>query len=267
MKLYPQSINFIVDIIIGYCGENKLVQRGWAGISQFCHNVGFMEYSHGMSRAPFLKQELNKINGTNELDKIILHLLDKEHFAHNALNPNDTVIALNKILEKNNYKIIGNNFAYRLATLTINQTICITENIEDFEHLSDFINQAQEDLQNQRYWDVIGKARTILEITFKEICRRHNLVFENDINKTFTNIRKYYEMDPKNNQYPDYIKGLITSTANLVNNIAEARNKSSSSHVPEYKPKKHHAQFCLEQSISLMNFIISVDEIYNKEKA
>ena len=55
-------------------------------------------------------------------------------------------------------------------------------------------------------------------------------------------------------------KGLISNTANLVNNIAKARDKNSSSHAPEYKPKKHHAQFCLEQSMSLMNFIISVDE-------
>ena len=67
-------------------------------------------------------------------------------------------------------------------------------------------------------------------------------------------------MDAGDSKYPDYIKGLITNTANLVNNIAEARNKNSSSHAPEYKPKKHHAQFCLEQAISLMNFIISVDE-------
>lgn len=139
-------------------------------------------------------------------------------------------------------------------------TIPNHDSINTYEHLPDFIKQAWDDLSSERYWDVITKSRTIIEITFKEICKRHTLGFENDINKTFTNIRKHFGMDAKNNEYPDYIKGLITSTANLVNNIAEARNKNSSSHAPQYKPKKHHAQLCLEQSISLMNFIISVDE-------
>lgn len=140
-------------------------------------------------------------------------------------------------------------------------TIASHDSVNTYEHLSDFIKQAWDDLSNERYWEVITKSRTIIEITFKEICKRHTLAFENDINKTFTNIRKHFGMDAKNNEYPDYIKGLITFTANLVNNIAEARNKNSSSHAPEYKPKKHHAQLCLEQSISLMNFIISADEV------
>ena len=165
---------------------------------------------------------------------------------------------LNQKVLSQGRQIIKNEKGFYISNAV---NIDIGKNVETYEHLPDFIKQAQEDLANERYWDVITKARTILEITFKDVCKRHSLDFDDkNINTTFTNIRKYFGMDAKDSKYPDYIKGLITNTANLVNNIAEARNKNSSSHAPQYKPKKHHAQFCLEQAISLMNFIISVDE-------
>ena len=135
------------------------------------------------------------------------------------------------------------------------------ERIRDFKFLQDFINDANEHYQNGKYWPVITNARTILEITFEEICKRRSLTFnDKSIITTFKNIRKYFGMDAKNIEYPDYIKCLISNTVTLVNSIAEVRNKASSSHAPKYKPKKHHAKFYLEQSLSLMNFIISVDE-------
>ena len=68
-------------------------------------------------------------------------------------------------------------------------------------------------------------------------------------------------MDRNSNNYPECIKGLISASVAIVNNIANARNIMSTAHAPKYKPKKHHAQFVLEQSISLMNFITAISEL------
>lgn len=161
------------------------------------------------------------------------------------------------------YPDSSNNEIKNIIDRLKNSPISITnhDNINDYQHLPYFIKGAWEDLSNERYWEVITKARTILEITFKEICIKCNLNFDDkNINTTFTRIRKHFGMDAKSENYPDYIKGLINHSTTLVNSIAEARNKNSSAHAPEYTPIKHHAQFCLEQSISLMNFIISIYE-------
>lgn len=184
------------------------------------------------------------------------------------LNVANLLDALCDLMKSKDYKEESYQNIKKIAQSLKSQksTIQSHNNIQDYKNLEIFIKKANEDLLNGRYWEVITKAKTMLDITFKEVCRIHSLEFQKkDTNKTFTNIRKHFGMDAKDNKYPDYIKGLISNTANLVNNIAEARNKESTSHPPEYEPKKHHAQLCLEQSISLVNFIISVNE-YKKQK-
>ena len=153
--------------------------------------------------------------------------------------------------------------AFLLNEFCDSNLIKIHEKARDFEHLKEFQDEAYKEIEEGKYWEVITKSRTIIEITLKEISNRFNLNYEGkDIVRDLNTVKTFFKMDAKNSHYPDYIKGLITATSNIVNNIAEARNKDSSSHAPRYKPKKHHAKFILESAISLSNFLIGVME-YN----
>jgi hypothetical protein len=191
---------------------------------------------------------LVKLNEANKIYEFILEIVSDENLE-----------CLNQKVLSQDRQIVndGNKFSIQ-NLITMPQP---HKNIENYENLEEFIKTANKNLKDGDYWEVITKARTILETTFKEICTQYNLDFDsNNIVKTFGNIRMHFKMDSSNKDFPNHIKGLIANTITLVQNITEARNKSSSSHAPEYKPKKHHAQFCLEQAISLMNFIIGVDE-------
>lgn len=116
-------------------------------------------------------------------------------------------------------------------------------------------------MEENKYWKVITTARTIVEITLNEICKTFNLKYiDKDIIKALNIVKEHFKMDATNKEYPDYIKGLISAISTIVNNIANARNDVSSSHAPNYKPKKHHAKFILESAIALSNFLISIKE-------
>jgi hypothetical protein len=276
-----KSLQLFLDDITQNFTDSTLYSRVYEGVeyiqfkkifihlhSELNRLFDFMNYKSGTSSHYNASESRDLINAISLIEDVQYNIKDSGF----EISVNKDY--LNKINEVKPFLCgsggsgIPNNFSriilIKYDPIFILRDIKITpihKNIETYEHFPDFIKQAQEDLSNERYWDVITKARTILEITFKEVCKRHSLDFDDkNINATFTNIRKHFGMDAKDSKYPDYIKGLITNTANLVNNIAEARNKNSSSHAPQYKPKKHHAQFCLEQSVSLMNFIISVDE-------
>ena len=139
--------------------------------------------------------------------------------------------------------------------------ISTDQDIEYYKHLTKFIAKAQKHLNDGDYWEVITASRTILEITFKEIYTKKQIDYnEKNIINTYKNIKKCFQMDSLKKEYPDFIKNLINNTAQIVQNIEEARNKSSSSHAPIYK-LKHHTQFILDQSISTIDFMISVSNI------
>jgi len=53
-------------------------------------------------------------------------------------------------------------------------TIQSHNNIQAYKNLEEFIKEAKEDLSSERYWEVITKAKTIIDITFK----RHNKLFD-----------------------------------------------------------------------------------------
>ena len=223
----------------------NLPYRTWSNLSAFFAGID-VPFEEG-SRNPETQRALGQLNSSGKIYWFIQQIASDENFE--CLNA--------KVLSDERHLIKkGGDFIF----IPHSTSIGVHHDISSYENLDEFVKQAKEDLKNERYWDVVTKARTILETTFREICKQHSLTEDKDINKTFTNIRKHFKMDAKKD-YPDWIKSLITSTAQLVNNIAEARNTSSSAHAPKYKVGKHHAQFCLEQAISLMNFIISSNQL------
>ena len=263
MNLYNGTIEIITNIVLGE-NNNKLLYRGWSGLNEYCQNSKIPElmlYEYGCSRFQFVNTTLKKINNSTKIEKAILHLLDRQYFLSDNTKVEDTLNALNDILNNNDYKIVGSNWNYKI--IKINETQIKPHHLaEEFEYLQEFIQGAWKHLDGGDYWEVITNSRTIIEITLKEICKRFALEYiDKDIIKAFKIVKDYFKMDAKNQDYPDYIKSLITNNSGIINNIANARNENSTSHAPRYKPKKHHAKFVLECAISLSNFLISIMEL------
>jgi hypothetical protein len=192
--------------------------------------------------------------GTSKAKKV-KSFLDKE--------VNDTVI---KFLQQLNEEKLCNDKEINdviifLKDFEKGKIIQPHEKVKDFKHLSEFIEEGGKHLNEGRYWDCITNAKTIIEITLKEICSRFNLRYNDDIIKSLNVVKDFFGMNAGNKDYPDYIKGMITAISGMVNNISQARNESSSAHAPEYVPKKHHAKFILETAVSLTTFLISVMEL------
>jgi hypothetical protein len=278
MKLYSETLKIISDIILRNKGNKDKVFKFFNEI-EIAYEYGEFSYS----KFNTILDVLNKYNGKDDLRKIILHILKKEYFfdgkkfllnneeevlldwlgteqKHISYGVEDVKKELNLTLKVNGYEIIGSNWNYKIINIE-EKAVQPHEKVKDFEHLPEFIEEGGKHLNEGRYWDCITNARTIIEITLKEICLRFNLRYNDDIIKSLNVVKEFFGMNAGNKDYPDYIKGMITAISGMVNNISQARNESSSAHAPEYIPKKHHAKFILETAVSLTNFLISIMEL------
>ena len=138
----------------------------------------------------------------------------------------------------------------------------------DREYIKSISSRANRDIDQSHYDSAITKSRTLLEETFCYVVEKKNESPSDcgDINKLFKQVKTLYNMHTDSGA-DRRINTLLSGLNSIVSAIAEMRNKASDAHgvgATRINIDEHHARLFVNSSISMADFILSVE---NKENS
>ncbi len=132
------------------------------------------------------------------------------------------------------------------------------------EYIEEYLVKMEKRIKDQDFSGVITNSKTLLEHIIRDLCKELEIEFnEKNIKKSFQDIQKKINLDPKEYTH-DGFKKIITGLINIIDGMAEVRNKTSDSHSRVYNPSEHHAVLCVNASRTFASFIIN-SYLYQKE--
>lgn len=134
----------------------------------------------------------------------------------------------------------------------------------DREYIKSISGRALEDVENGNYDSAITKSRTLLEETFCYVIEQkcETPSDSGDIGKLYKEVRRLYNMHTDANA-DRRINTLLSGLNNIVTAIAEMRNKNSDAHgvgAKRINIDEHHARLFVNSSMTMADFIISVQQ-------
>lgn len=114
MKVDKSTINNLTLLINGELKNKVTPYKKGSELIDIFREVGFIEgeYRWGdgglpgaVSRVIYTKDRLNRINGTEQMEKLILNLLDGRQYYNTEFDVDNIAEEINKILKYDNYVI------------------------------------------------------------------------------------------------------------------------------------------------------------------
>lgn len=172
---------------------------------------------------------------------------------------------INKLLLYKGYELKNFNDIFYIQTANDN-VITKIPNIVGVgkKFIKDLVERAKNDIENKNYESAITKSRTIIEETLCFMIEEKGEIpsDKGDIGKLLKQFFNSYNFQINNDSDEPY-KRLISGLKTVVLAIAEIRNKMSDSHGVGSKRvelTREYAQFALNASISISEFILSFKE-------
>ena len=114
MYLDKVSIKSLAKIIAGDITNSNLLYRTGRNLVDLFNQYGSRDiYEAGFpSRCSYVEEKLDILNGTKELEYLILQIIDERNFLDCEFDNSDTLEVINKTIKYNKYKIIKSNDSY-----------------------------------------------------------------------------------------------------------------------------------------------------------
>lgn len=237
-------------------------------------------YSWGgtnLSRWQYLDNLLSYCLKENKTPELLAHLFSKDQFSKMLSNKGADEIdkayshITQTIIQKINgllyfggheLSIIGNIFVVRKIGSKVEVQAPKIKAI-DREYIKSISSRANRDIEQKDYDSAITKCRTLLEETFCYVIEKKNEVPSDsgDIAKLFKQVKTLYNMHTDSGA-DKRINTLLSGLNSIVSAIAEMRNKDSDAHgvgATRINIDEHHARLFVNTSISMADFILSVE--------
>lgn len=142
-------------------------------------------------------------------------------------------------------------------------------NAVDNCYINDMSKRALEDIEQGNFDSAITKARTLLEEVFCHAIEKKSQIPDNNgkISSLYKQVRKLYNMHD-DQDIDSRIKKLLGGLSTIIISIAEMRNKDSDAHgvgSNRIQIRDYHARLFVNASVSVAEFILSVEENGCKE--
>lgn len=127
MKLDNFTIQGLAKIIAG--DSEELIYRSGQKLVNLFNEYGARDtYGPGFpTRWKYAEEKLHIINGTKDLEKLMLHLIDERNFLYSDFDNSTTIKSINKIIKFNKYKIVEIDGAYAIEGSLIEENMLSVE--------------------------------------------------------------------------------------------------------------------------------------------
>lgn len=114
MKLDDFTVQALAKIIAG--DDEKLICRSGPKLVDLFNKYGSRDiYGQGFpTRWKYAEKKLNLLNGTKDLEKLILHLIDERNFLYTDFDNSTTIESINKIIKFDKYKVVEVDDSYAI---------------------------------------------------------------------------------------------------------------------------------------------------------
>ena len=191
MKLETFSIEQLTGIITGDSDTNKFLYRSGPMLIKLFNEFGMRDIYDGglivngknVSRKNYTKDRLNKINGTSNMGKLILRLVDDRVYFETDYNVDEIAEDINNIIKYDNYKLKKVDNKYYIEGEELKEEIVSVE-----PHFEDIQKSIIDEIRKAKYMIWIAVAWFTDPVLYDELKKKKNqgvnirLIISNDSN-------------------------------------------------------------------------------------
>lgn len=267
MKLSRIACGILAGLICD--DKSKYLYRTGKDLEKLFYGTGidFNNISGNHSRKEFT---IYCLENTDNIEKILSEITDYRIFTNKSKETAKSLVEeINDVLKvENHILVLGNNGLYKFQA--INQHKIVKSELKkevdilSIEYIEEHLIKMENKLKEKDYSGAVTNSKSLIEQIIRDLCKKLEVDFiDNDLGKAFKNIQSKMNMNPENYQLEGF-KKILSGLINIVNGIAEVRNKTSDSHSRIYDPSEHHAVLCVNAARTFSNFIVASYLYQNK---
>lgn len=180
-----------------------------------------------------------------------------------------SIYEINFILNFYNKKLVNSGGKYDI--IPISNITVDTPKIKTInrDYILSIYQKAINDISDGNYDECLTKSRTLLEEVFCKVIEDKGEIpkAKGNINQLYKQVKDLYNMHGDKDM-DVRINTLISGLENIVNSVAEMRNKASDAHgigAKRYNILDYHARLALNSALTMAEFVYSVAEKNNKK--
>lgn len=191
MKLEQFSIDQLSGIITGDANAEKFLYRSGPMLVKLFNEFGMRDIYDGgliikgknLSRKNYTINRLNIINGTKNMEKLVLRLVDERTYFSTDLNIDDIAEDINNIIKYDNYKLKKLDNKYYIEGELLEEDIVSVE-----PHFEDIQKSIISEIKNAKYTIWVAVAWFTDPILYEELKKKKlegvniRLIISNDDN-------------------------------------------------------------------------------------
>ena len=276
---YTLSSMKSIDLKMPYLSGPELCELS----TRFGLPVTYSWKGGGLSRWQYLENLMSYTIQHDSFSNLLTYLFSIKQFektlvdlsksdileAHKAII-NRALEGINSVLIFADYELMLRNGQYYVIKIGEKLEVDIpTIRIIDRLYIKNMSERATKDVEDGNFDSAVTHARTLLEEVFMYVIERKDIEpsQDGDISKLYKQVRDLYNMHTDKNM-DRRINTLLSGLNNIVNSIAELRNKESDSHGAGQRRvgiDDYHARLAVNASVAMAEFILSVSNKQCKE--
>jgi len=266
MRISKRTIQALGKIITGDGGMSPY-RSGPQLVEFFNEHGGNALYGDGFpSRWKFAEDELQKLNNSPRIKRIIEDALDPRHYLEAEFDISSVVDHFNTYLAYDGYSVVRDGLYYRVRPT--GQQFAHTPNLEEtiaaqpgsHAFILEQIDKCREKFAANDYDGAITNARSMVEAVFEETLKKAGEQVpdhKGDMHKLYQAIKKRLNLNPNQKDLDETLKQTLSGLNSIVTGIAGISNKMGDRHARRYKPEKHHALLVINTAHALCEFVVS----------
>ena len=282
MRISAKTIERLTEIIAGNTGKSP--KRSGPQLIEFFRDFGERDlYGKDFpARAYYVKEKLNKFNGTETMEEIISAAFD--FFGEDEFNPEEQAAAFNHLLVGDGYRLAieyrsgwmeGDRYVEAnpyFETQPLSVAAIVPEGLAAISHnaVNEQITKANKRIATGDFAGAIASSYTLTEHLLKLILREAGAAFnenEGDIRALYKLVREPLNLNPAGEGIATPLKPILDGFQKLVSGLYEISNKASDRHARRYNPAAHHAKLALNAAFALCEFLVESRDYQGRRDA
>lgn len=268
MKVSEYTIKNLAKIV---CGDVEYMPYvSGPNLVYFFNRYGSNDtYEQGFpSRWKYTEDEIRRLNGKDEIRKIIEEVIDPRNFHNTQLDIDRAVSEINEILKFDKFTLVKNGEFYKVTSTTNNVIEPETSNKINHEFINEQIFKCKRKIMEEDYDGAITNARSMVEAIFIEIIERGSsseIKNDGDINNLWKKVKKTMKIEIDPQTMPEYVIQTLTGIETSIKGLSGISNNAGDRHAIKFRTKKHHAKLAVNLAMTLSDFLIDSWEFQNKK--
>lgn len=272
MIISEESLSTLGSVITGDSGISPY--RSGPDLVEFFNRFGGNdEYGRGFpSRWWYAEERLRELNGTPEMEEVLLAAVDRRSFFATDFSCEAAVERLNQYLEFDGLEILPTGRKFKVAR-KVDVDIEVDHPYNGSKEVSHIfiveqIEKCDRKLRDGDFDGAVTNARSLVEAVLADIERKYDNNppdFDGNLPRLYKRVQNHLNLTPGQEGLADSLTQILSGLTSITNGLASLRNSMSDSHVISYRPAEHHARLAVNAAKTLCHFLFDSQE-YQEER-